>query len=183
MLTAQGLSFSIRYRNGPKPPENPAMTDKYRPLKDAFGRFATGIAIATCRGREGRLTALTINSFTSVSLAPSLVLWCIENRAAAFADFMAAESYGVSVLHSDQQSFSERFAHFQDNGLKEDEVEFWSTGAPILKDRLAGFDCRITARHKAGDHVILIGEVVRYDSMQGDPLVYYASNYYKGAGS
>lgn len=159
------------------------MTDKYRPLKDAFGRFATGIAIATCRGANGKLTALTINSFTSVSLSPPLVLWCIENRASAFADFMAADGYGVNVLRADQQSYSERFARYQPEGLQENEVEFWSTGAPILKERLAGFDCRITARHKAGDHVILVGEVVRFDSVNGDPLVYYASNYHKGAGA
>lgn len=153
------------------------MTDKYRPLKNAFGRFATGIAVAACRGENLGVTAITINSFTSVSLEPPLVLWCLETRASSYSAFMAAGAYGVSILRADQQSVSQRFAHFVPNGPRDDEFESWTTGAPILKQRLAGFDCRIVARHEAGDHVILVGEVVRFDSFTGAPLLYYASNY------
>lgn len=153
------------------------MTDKYRPLKDAFGRFATGIAVAACRNGDNSIAALTINSFTSVSLEPPLVLWCLENRASSYSAFMASESYGVSILRADQQAASQRFAHFVPNGPREDEFESWVTGAPILKQRLAGFDCRIVARHEAGDHVILVGEVVKFDSAEDAALIYYASNY------
>ncbi len=159
------------------------MSDQYRPLKDAFGRFATGIAIAACRNGAGENVALTINSFTSVSLEPPLVLWCIEKRASAFPDFMAADSYGVSILRADQQVVSERFSRYQPKVLAADEIETWQTGAPILKERLAGFDCKVMARHKAGDHVILIGEVVRFDSVPGAPLTYFSSSYYQGAGT
>ena len=157
------------------------MTDKYRPLKNALGRFATGIAVASCRSESGAITALTINSFTSVSLEPALVLWCLENRASSYSAFMAAESYGVSILRADQREASQRFAHFIPGGPREDEFETMTTGAPILKQRLAGFDCRIVARHEAGDHVILVGEVKQFDSAEGDPLIYYASNYFPGA--
>ena len=156
------------------------MTDKYRPLKDAFGRFATGIAIAACRNGKGGYTALTVNSFTSVSLEPPAVLWCLENRASAYPDFMAADSYAISVLRADQQDMSERFARFQPKEIDKSEVDIWDTGAPVLKDRLAGFDCKISARHKAGDHVILLGEVVKFDSGTGAPLIYFASNYHSG---
>lgn len=157
------------------------MTDKYRPLKDAFGRFATGIGVAACRDADGAMSAITINSFTSVSLEPPLVLWCLENRASTYSAFMSAQSYGVSILRADQQLVSERFAHFLPNGPKEEEFESWVTGAPILKTRLAGFDCKVVARHDAGDHVIMVGEVVRFDSIAGDPLIYFASNYIPGA--
>ena len=157
------------------------MSDKYRPLKNAFGRFATGIAVAACRGENETIKALTINSFTSVSLEPALVLWCLENRASSFSSFMAAESYGVSILRADQQVASQRFAHFLPEGPSEEEFEAMATGAPILKDRLAGFDCKIVDRHQAGDHVILVGEVKQFDSAEGDPLIYYASSYYPGA--
>ncbi len=156
------------------------MTDKYRPLKDAFGRFATGIGVAACRDGKGAISAITINSFTSVSLEPSLVLWCLENRASTYSAFMGSESYGVSILRADQQSASQRFAHFLPNGPREDEFETWKTGAPILKERLAGFDCKVVARHDAGDHVILVGEVVKFDSVEGAPLIYFASNYIGG---
>ena len=157
--------------------------DKYRPLKDAFGRFATGIGIATCLGPDGEPVAITINSFTSVSLEPSLVLWCIEKRASSYPAFMGADHYAVSVLHAGQQAVSDRFASFDPTALAENELEVWTSGAPILKDRLAGYDCRISARHKAGDHVIMIGEVLRFDSRPGEPLVYFASNYHPGFGA
>ena len=157
------------------------MTDKFRPLKDAFGRFATGIGVAACRNQDGSFSAITINSFTSVSLDPALVLWCIENRASAYPAFMSGDNYSISILRSDQQAMSERFARYQPTPLAADEVEVWVTGAPILKDRLAGFDCKISARHKAGDHVILVGEVMQFDSANGAPLVYFASNYHSGA--
>lgn len=159
------------------------MTDEFRPLKNAFGRFATGIAVAACRGEDGEFTALTINSFTSVSLDPALVLWCIEYRASAFPVFMAAEHYAISILRSDQKEVSERFARYQPKILSPDEVEIWTTGAPVLKTRLAGFDCKVIARHKAGDHVILVGEVVRFDAGEGQPLVYFSSGYHAGVGA
>ena len=155
------------------------MIDKHRLLKDAFGRFATGIGVAGCAKNGGGYAALTINSFTSVALSPPLVLWCIETKASSYSAFMAADGYSVSILRADQQDLSSRFANYNPE-LNPEEVELWDTGAPILKDRLAAFDCKIHARHKAGDHVILVGEVVRFDSQEGAPLVYYKSNYYTG---
>jgi flavin reductase (DIM6/NTAB) family NADH-FMN oxidoreductase RutF len=156
------------------------MTDKYRPLKNAFGRFATGIAVAACRNGDGDIRALTINSFTSVSLDPPLVLWCLENRASTYSSFMSADSYSVNVLRADQRAVSDYYAGYLPDPIKEDGFETWATGAPVLKDRLAAFDCKVVARHDAGDHVILVGEVARFDSKEGKPLVYFASNYYQG---
>ncbi|HBK91360.1 MAG TPA: hypothetical protein DDZ68_06795, partial [Parvularcula sp.] len=74
------------------------MTDPYRPLKNAFGRFVTGVAVATCANARGGYTAITVNSFTSVSLEPPLVLWCLEVKASSFADFVGAPSYAISIL-------------------------------------------------------------------------------------
>ena len=159
------------------------MTDKFRPLKDAFGRFATGIGVAACRKEDGSFAAITINSFTSVSLDPPLVLWCIERRTSAFPAFMAADGYSVSVLAADQQAMSERFAGREPRPLVPEEIDIWKTGAPLLKGRIAGFDCKVSARHKAGDHVILVGEVVQFDSADASPLIYFASNYCKGVKS
>ena len=156
------------------------MVDEFRPLKDAFGRFATGICVATCVGENGGHVAITINSFTSVSLDPPLVLWCIERRASAFSAFMAADGYAVSVLRADQRAQSDRFAGYQPKPLEPAEFETWETGAPILAERLAGFDCKVIGRHQAGDHYVLVGEVLKYDSADGEPLMYFASNYLSG---
>lgn len=93
---------------------------------------------------------------------------------------MAADSYAVNILRADQRALSDRFAYYDPEALKQEEIEIWETGAPILKSRLAAFDCKIFKRHKAGDHVILIGEVVKFDSASGAPLIYFASNYHEG---
>lgn len=158
--------------------------DPYRPLKDAFGRFATGITIATCpignSKKTGTFAAITVNSFTSVSLEPPLVLWCLESRASTFDAFMASDCYGITVLHSGQRAASERFANFNQRPLTESDYEIWETGAPILTDRLAGFDCSVVDRHRSGDHMILVAEVKKFDARSGKPLMYFASSYAEG---
>lgn len=156
------------------------MNDPYRPLKDAFGRFATGVTLAGCIGPDGKPVMLTVNSFTSVSLAPALVLWCIERKARTFPAFMSADAYSINVLRTEQQALSERFAGHDPAPLQPDEYETWITGAPVLKNCLASFDCRIASRHAAGDHVILVAEVARFASSGGKPLLYFASGYATG---
>ena len=151
--------------------------DPFRPLKNAFGRFTTGVGVASCVAKDGGASIITINSFTSVSLAPPLVLWCIERRASAYEHFAAADHYAVSILRADQAETCMRFARYNPDPLSASEKEVWESGAPLLTDRLAGFDCKVVARHDAGDHVILVGEVLKFDSVSGDPLVYYASNF------
>lgn len=156
------------------------MTDPFRPLKKAFGRFATGVALAGCeRPGDGPLF-ITVNSFTSVSLQPPLVLWCLERQASSFSAFMAAPGYSISVLHDGQADISERFAHHSTAPLAPDDYEVWETGAPIFADRLAGFDCRVIDRHFSGDHVVLIAEVVKFDARPGAPLLYFSSTYFNG---
>ena len=156
------------------------MSDEFRSLKDAYGRFATGIGVATCIGEDGESVALTINSFASVSLDPALILWSIERRASSFSHFTNASDYAVSILRADQKDLANRFAGYLPPPLQHAETEIWKTGAPILKNRLAGFDCRISDRHQAGDHVIMVGEVLQFDSADGDPLMYFSSNYLDG---
>ena len=156
------------------------MTDPFRPLKNAFGRFATGVALAGCRDAQGAPVLLTVNSFASVSLEPPLVLWCIEKKASTFGAFMASPSYSLNILKADQQALSDRFAAHDPPPLQSIEYEAWTTGAPILRERLAAFDCLVKDRHEAGDHVILIAEVVRFDAGAGAPLLYFASKYMEG---
>ncbi|MEL7492108.1 MAG: flavin reductase family protein [Pseudomonadota bacterium] len=156
------------------------MTDPYRPLKNAFGRFATGVTIVSCKPEGADPVAITVNSFTSVSLDPSLVLWCLETRASTFEAFMSADNYAVSVLRASGEGLSNRFADHAPTPLSADEREVWITGAPILKDRLAAFDCRVVDRHRSGDHVILVGKVLKFDAHNGAPLLYFASNYAEG---
>lgn len=156
------------------------MTDSYRSQKNAFARYATGVTIVSCVPPGNPPIAITVNSFTSVSLDPTMVLWCIDKNTSVFDQFMAADHYGVSVLAFEQAHLSTRFATPGNHGFEDGEGEVFKTGAPLLPGRLAGFDCDVHERVDAGDHVILIGRVVHFDSRGGKPLVYAGRQYVEG---
>lgn len=156
-------------------------TDPFRPLKTALGRFATGIVLAGCQPEGVDAPVLiTANSFASVSLAPPLVLWCLDRKASTFAPFMAAGAYGISVLKAEHRELSELYSRHGPKPFDADRFTTLETGAPILRDALAAFDCRVVDRREAGDHVVLIGEVVQFQSSAGAPLLYFASGYRDG---
>jgi len=147
-------------------------------LRDALGSFATGVTVVTCLDSEGRPFGLTVNSFTSVSLDPPLLLVCIARQARCRAALVEAGHFAVNVLQTGQQPASIRFS-------TRDEDRFgatpWSTGesgAPILKDSLAIFECERSAVHDGGDHEILVGRVLRasFDPNM-DPLLYFRGRY------
>jgi len=158
--------------------QGPPMTpDPHRDYKSALSRYATGVTVVGVRGARDEPLGLTVNSFASVSLEPRLVLWCVEKKAALYEAFMAAGAYAVSVLTRDAEATSTRFATHGGHDFRPEEVATLETGAPLLARRLAGFDCRIAERVEAGDHVILLGEVVAFDRAEGAPLLYVNSGY------
>ena len=154
-------------------------SDPFRPLKNALGRFATGIAIVSCLDEQGAWEAITVNSFTSVSLDPALVLWCLDKQASRYDQFMAASHYGISILRSNQQAVSDQFAGRLGKQAWPATISSPS-GLPLIADSLAVLDCRVHERHEAGDHIILIGEVEWFQVYEGEPLLYFASQYAKG---
>src|SRR3954453_11062642 len=122
-------------------------------------KFATGIAIATVRGRDGSPHGLTVNSFTSVSCCPPLVLICIDYRCNILSHFRASSWYGINVLSTEQQDISVRFA--ERLGDRFDGID-WSpgqTGVPLIAGCVATFECCVNQVVEAGDHAILIAEV------------------------
>lgn len=156
------------------------MSDPFKPLKNAFARYPTGVTVVSCRPEGGEPVGLTVNSFTSVSLEPALVLWCVDHRSSLFEAFSKADSYAVSILAADQKELSNRFATPGRHLIAEDEAESFVTGSPLLSGRLAGFDCRIVERLGGGDHSILVGEVKHFDSRDGAPLIYAGRTYLEG---
>jgi len=158
-------------------PEYRAGSDA-RTLRDALGCFATGVTVVTTRDGEGRPVGLTANSFTSVSLDPPLLLVCLAKTASSLPCFAVAEAFAVNVLHIGQQTVSGRFASKTEDRFAGTPWEVWDTGAPIVENSLASFDCTRHAWHDAGDHVILIGHVqrVRFEPRR-DPLLYFRGRY------
>ncbi len=156
------------------------MTDPFRAQKNAFARYPTGVTVVSCAPEGQPPLAITVNSFTSVSLDPTLVLWCLDKEAGVYDAFMGSPSYGVSILAADQAEASNRFATPGQHDVLEGEAELYATASPLLAGRLAGFDCEVVARHDAGDHVILVGQVMHFDSRPGRPLIYAGRQYLEG---
>jgi flavin reductase (DIM6/NTAB) family NADH-FMN oxidoreductase RutF len=156
---------------------------KFSPLSpSAFRRvcakYSTGVAIASVTGAGGVPLGLTINSFTSVSLTPPLVLICIDLNSTAIRHFRYAKSFAISVLAENQQALSVRFARKGHHELSGIECSPGTTGAPILDGALAVLDCRVTRRLTVGDHIVLIGEVVAASRRKGRPLIFFESGYH-----
>ena len=149
-----------------------------RTLRDALGCFATGVTVVTCVDDGGRPTGLTVNSFTSVSLDPPLLLVCVHKMAAAADPLTAASHFAVNVLQTGQQPASIRFSTRQEDRFGATPWSCGEAGAPILKDSLGVFECERFAVYDGGDHHILVGQVVKASFDAGvDPLLYFRGLY------
>jgi flavin reductase (DIM6/NTAB) family NADH-FMN oxidoreductase RutF len=160
------------------------MTIDSSEFRKVMGQFATGVTVATAALPDGRRAGLTVNSFTSVSLSPPLVLFCLENHAAAMEIFGAASHYAINILTAEQEAISRAFAK-RGQGPERwqgQKVSVTAAGSPQLEGALAVVDCKISQRILAGDHTILLGEVVQLAQREGRPLLYWGSGYRSLAG-
>jgi flavin reductase (DIM6/NTAB) family NADH-FMN oxidoreductase RutF len=149
-----------------------------RTLRDALGCFATGVTVVTCVNEKGEPAGLTVNSFTSVSLDPPLLLVCLAREAASAAALTRASHFAVNVLQTGQQPASIRFSTRDEDRFGATPWSCGEAGAPILKDSLGVFECERYAVHPGGDHHILIGQVVKASFDAGlDPLLYFRGRY------
>ncbi|MDN5569433.1 MAG: flavin reductase family protein [Paracoccus sp. (in: a-proteobacteria)] len=140
-------------------------------LRDAFGRFVTGVTIVTTQGRDGCI-AITANSFSSVSMDPPLVLWSPARTSSRYPAFVGAQHYAIHVLGAEQESLA--FAVARDQmALPKDKLSLNDDGVPVLNTCLARFDCVRHAVHEAGDHAIVVGQVLRAQWRDGDPLAFF----------
>ncbi|MFA9444322.1 flavin reductase family protein [Egicoccus sp. AB-alg6-2] len=149
-------------------------------FRAALGRFATGVAVMTAV-TDGVAHGMTANAVSSVSLTPQLVLVCVERTAVMAERVRTAGSFALSFLAADQVALSAWFA----DPTRPDEAQFAevacrteASGAPVLEGTVAWVDCRVEAIHTAGDHDIVVGEVLALGTGPADdPLLYYASDY------
>lgn len=152
----------------------PVTADLFRRV---CSQFATGVAIATVIDESGTPHGLTINSFTSVSLEPPLVLICIDYRSAILQRFRLAAHFGINVLTSMQRELSNRFATKPDDRFEGLAWHPGSSGVPLIDSSLAAFECVTRQVIDAGDHAIFLGEVVAAESGTGEPLLFFESAY------
>jgi len=152
----------------------PVTSEEFR---RACGRFATGVTIASVLDRSGAPHGLTVNSFSSVSLEPPLILISLGHKVSVINHFRAAKSFAINVLTAEQQPLSDRFArkgHDRFDGLE------WRRGVtevPLLPGVLATIECDVYKIVPMGDHDLFVGEVMHVTVRDGDPLLYFASSY------
>ncbi|MGQ3675636.1 flavin reductase family protein [Xanthobacter sp. TB0139] len=150
-----------------------------RELRNAMGRFATGIAIVMAHDEEG-LMGVTVNSFSSVSLEPPLISFCMARTLHSLQRLQEVDAYSVNILLEDQLEISNRFARHGIDKFSGTAWEHGPSGAPRLVPTHACFECVPYAHYDGGDHVIFVGRVVHLHA-EGDelPLLYYRGNYHQ----
>lgn len=141
-------------------------------FRKLMGLFATGVCVVSFGARnagddvggdvggEAGISGMTINSLLSVSLDPMLVCWSLQNASSQFAEYAEANEYAFSILSADQQALARRYAARGDSTLSANDFEWSAQGIPLVKNALATIECRRWAQHPAGDHTLILGEVL-----------------------
>jgi flavin reductase (DIM6/NTAB) family NADH-FMN oxidoreductase RutF len=149
-----------------------------RILRRALGAFPTGVVITTAWESESGWLGMTMNSFTTVSLDPPLVIFSIDRRSVSLPAWLRASGYAINVLARGQELLSNQFA--RSRGEKWRDVRFTSGlhNAPLLDGTVARFEC---SRHQVvdgGDHMIFLARVNRATcNEEAEPLVFCRSRY------
>jgi len=154
------------------------MTVEPRAFRDTLGRYPTGVSIITTTDEAGVWSGATIGSFSSLSLSPPLVLFCLDKSALCHPAFMKAKVYGVNVLAEDQTELSNIFASRNARPWDDLTTRVGKTGAPLLADCVAWIECEMEAIHPGGDHDIFVGRAVAIEAAPaGRPLLYFGGGY------
>ena len=149
-----------------------------RALRNALGRFATGVTIVTAIDPDGHPIGLTVNSFSAVSLEPALVLWCLDNNSHNLAAFRQASHHAINILAADQQDLSNRFATWPTDRFAGLPWQAGAGGAPVFPGCCATFEMANVSEHAAGDHTIFVGRVERFNEAANlAPLLFHAGRY------
>lgn len=152
--------------------------DDARKFRNALGWFATGVAvITTCEAGQAPI-GMTVNSFSSVSLDPPLVLWSLDKKSDTVPIFEKVNHFTVNILSQDHKEISNRLSKKGQHGLEGMVTSVGTNGCPALEKALAHFECDVYARHEAGDHIIMIGRVTHFEFAEdGRPLLFHRGSY------
>ena len=148
-----------------------------RQFRDALAQFATGVTVICAPAAGGGYAGFTANSFNSVSLDPPLIVWSLAEGSETLAAFRHAGHYSVNVLAHDQVELARRFSRPHADRFAGVPYRLGAGGAPLIEGCIAWFECRHHARHRAGDHVLFIGEVLNCERRNGIGLVFHHGRY------
>jgi len=148
-------------------------------FRSVLGRFASGVTILTARDASGGDHGMTASAFSSLSLDPPLVLFCVDHSASMHGLLLEHPTIGINVLSSEQEPHSRRFASEQDDRFDGIAFTRGENGVVLLDAALAHMECRIIEHHEGGDHTIFVAEIERAapQATDGRPLLYYRGGY------
>jgi flavin reductase (DIM6/NTAB) family NADH-FMN oxidoreductase RutF len=152
----------------------PFQTDVFR---RACGLFATGVAVLTTRDRNGAPHGITINSFSSLSLDPPLVMVAIARDCTFLDHFESSGFFAVNILRESQVDLSIRFAHLPEGRFTGIAWTPGATGSPVLNGVLGVIDCVTVEVLDGGDHRVLIGRATDFFIGEGRPLIFFGGRY------
>lgn len=146
-------------------------------LRHAFGRFATGIAVITTLNKHDVPYGITINSFSSVSMAPPIISWNVIRGSTAHTTICRAQRFAVNILGKNQRHIAQQMTGPIESRFHLLECDRSEDGLPLIPNALATFVCSTHALVEAGDHAIVLGLVNDFSHRDGDPLVYWKGGY------
>lgn len=148
-------------------------------LRNALSHYATGITVVTSLDRTGQPLGVTVNSFTSVSLKPPLVLWCLGDQVSGLNDFLATSVFTVNFLSDRQQDISNAFAVPGDASRFEGiQCAPGNNGLPVIRGSIAVFECSRHRLNREGDHWLFLCTVDTWRTGAGAPLLFFKSRYH-----
>ena len=155
-----------------------------RKLRNAYGLFATGVALVSCFDNEGKAIGLTINSFASVSLEPAMIAWSLARKSNRFQVFFQAKTFTISFLAQTHQELAKNLSQKGHKGtLHEKDIQHHPTFPPSVDGALGGLHCRTKTRiesENVGDHVLILAEcekIIKTSNENKPPLLFFRGSF------
>ena len=145
-------------------------------LREVMSHYLTGVTIVTLTKPDGTPYGLTVNSFNSVSLAPPLILWSLDNKNSNLNLFESAVGFAINIMAADQTDLCRHFAGKDSDRFVGIDWTFGISGQPLITHALAHIECRPWQTYPGGDHTIFVGEVIHARQLSDRP----AAAFFKG---
>ena len=146
-------------------------------FKEVMGSYPSGVTVVTTVDAKNQPIGLTVNSFVSVSIDPLLILWCIDKKSSSYEAFDYSDYFTVNILAANQGDICWAFAsRTEPDRFSKCSWELSKNNVPVIKDAFANLECKKHRVVDAGDHYILIGQVVNIQKTDTDAMLYYKRN-------
>lgn len=144
-------------------------------FKEVMANYPTGVTVLTTTDSKGSPIGLTVNSFASVSVDPLLVLWSVDKMVFSYDEFQKTKHFVVNILSNNQEDIALLFASKMTAQERFGSCDWFYSERklPLIRGTVASLQCKTFQRVDAGDHLILIGEILEIDSKNESPLLYH----------